>query len=326
MVVTGLGMISPLGASTQSSWTGLLEGRSGIDSITQFDMKSYPVRFGGEVPEFPVTQYLSPKEIRRMDGFIQFGLVTGIQAMQDSGLEVTEENRSRIGVAVGSGIGGISTIETCYDVLATRGPGKVSPFFVPSSVINMVAGHLSIMFGLTGPNISISTACATGTHNIGFAARLIASGDADVMLAGGSEKAISPTTMAGFGAMKALSTRNEDPSSASRPWDRDRDGFVLSDGSATLVLEGYKHAMARRAKIYCDKGTDRSLKAFRRKQEETVGKDVTRMDRQALFTDDKSRRQAEQFRIEGEAKQRAYYLRAVSQGIQGFYNMNKTSV
>lgn len=215
-------------------------------------MKSYPVRFGGEVPEFPVTQYLSPKEIRRMDGFIQFGLVTGIQAMQDSGLEVTEENRSRIGVAVGSGIGGISTIETCYDVLATRGPGKVSPFFVPSSVINMVAGHLSIMFGLTGPNISISTACATGTHNIGFAARLIASGDADVMLAGGSEKAISPTTMAGFGAMKALSTRNEDPSSASRPWDRDRDGFVLSDGSATLVLEDYEHAMARRAKIYCE--------------------------------------------------------------------------
>ncbi|MFL2529486.1 MAG: beta-ketoacyl-ACP synthase II [Candidatus Azotimanducaceae bacterium] len=252
VVVTGLGMISPLGASTQSSWTGLLEGRSGIDSITQFDMKSYPVRFGGEVPEFPVTQYLSPKEIRRMDGFIQFGLVTGIQAMQDSGLEVTEENRSRIGVAVGSGIGGISTIETCYDVLATRGPGKVSPFFVPSSVINMVAGHLSIMFGLTGPNISISTACATGTHNIGFAARLIASGDADVMLAGGSEKAISPTTMAGFGAMKALSTRNEDPSSASRPWDRDRDGFVLSDGSATLVLEDYEHAMARRAKIYCE--------------------------------------------------------------------------
>ena len=252
MVVTGLGMISPLGASTQSSWTGLLEGRSGIGSITQFDMKSYSVRFGGEVPDFPVTQYLSPKEIRRMDGFIQFGLVTGIQAIQDSGLEVTEENRSRIGVAVGSGIGGISTIETCYDVLAARGPDRVSPFFVPSSVINMIAGHLSIMFGLTGPNISISTACATGTHNIGFAARLIASGDADVMLAGGSEKAISPTTMAGFGAMKALSTRNEDPSSASRPWDRDRDGFVLSDGSATLVLEDYEHAMARRAKIYCE--------------------------------------------------------------------------
>ena len=245
-------MISPLGASLESTWTGLLEGRSGIRSIANIDVEGYPVRFGGQVPEFPITQYLSPKETRRMDGFIQFGLVTGIQAMQDSGIQVTEENKNRIGVAVGSGIGGIATIETCHTVLGLRGPTKVSPFFVPSSVINMLAGHLSIMFGVGGPNISITTACATGTHNIGFASRLIRNGDADVMLAGGSEKSISPTTMAGFGAMRALSTRNEDPEGASRPWDRDRDGFVLSDGSATLLLEEYDHARARGAKIYCE--------------------------------------------------------------------------
>tara|TARA_E500000331_G_scaffold351497_1_gene398281 strand:+ start:9095 stop:10300 length:1206 start_codon:yes stop_codon:yes gene_type:complete len=245
-------MISPLGASLESTWTGLLEGRSGIRSIANIDVEGYPVRFGGQVPEFPITQYLSPKETRRMDGFIQFGLVTGIQAMQDSGIQVTEENKNRIGVAVGSGIGGIATIETCHTVLGLRGPTKVSPFFVPSSVINMLAGHLSIMFGVGGPNISITTACATGTHNIGFASRLIRNGDADVMLAGGSEKSISPTTLAGFGAMRALSTRNEDPEGASRPWDRDRDGFVLSDGSATLLLEEYDHARARGAKIYCE--------------------------------------------------------------------------
>ena len=245
-------MISPLGASLESTWTGLLEGRSGIRSIANIDVEGYPVRFGGQVPEFPITQYLSRKETRRMDGFIQFGLVTGIQAMQDSGIQVTEENKNRIGVAVGSGIGGIATIETCHTVLGLRGPTKVSPFFVPSSVINMLAGHLSIMFGVGGPNISITTACATGTHNIGFASRLIRNGDADVMLAGGSEKSISPTTLAGFGAMRALSTRNEDPEGASRPWDRDRDGFVLSDGSATLLLEEYDHARARGAKIYCE--------------------------------------------------------------------------
>ncbi len=252
VVVTGLGMITPLGASLQTSWDGLLAGQSGIGPITTFDTEGYPVRFGGAVPEFDISDYLSPKEARRMDGFIQFGLVTGIQAMSDAGLEVTDENRHRIGVAVGSGIGGIVTIETCYDVLLNRGPGRVSPFFVPSCIINMVAGHLSIMFGLQGPNIAITTACTTGTHNIGFAARLIASGDADAMLAGGAEKSTSPTTMAGFAAMKALSTRNDDPQKASRPWDKDRDGFVLSDGSAVLVLEEYEHAKKRGAKIYCE--------------------------------------------------------------------------
>ena len=252
VVVTGLGMITPLGASLESSWDGLLAGKSGIGPITSFNTEGYPVRFGGTVPEFDISEYLSPKEARRMDEFIQYGLVTGIQAMADAGLEVTDENRHRIGVAVGSGIGGIVTIETCYGVVLNRGPSKVSPFFVPSCIINMVAGHLSIMFGLQGPNIAITTACTTGTHNIGFAARLIASGDADAMLAGGAEKSTSPTTMAGFGAMKALSTRNDDPQQASRPWDKDRDGFVLSDGSAVLVLEEYEHARQREAKIYCE--------------------------------------------------------------------------
>ena len=252
VVVTGMGMLTPLGADMETSWQGLTAGESGIRPITSFDATDFPVRFGGAVPEFDIAEYLNPKEARRMDGFIQFGLVTGIQAMQDSGLEVTDENRHRIGVAVGSGIGGISTIETCHDVVNTRGPRKVTPFFVPGCIINMVAGHLSIMYGLQGPNIAITTACTTGTHNIGFAARMIASGDVDAVLAGGAEKSTCPTTMAGFAAMKALSTRNDAPELASRPWDRDRDGFVLSDGSAVLVLEEYEHARARGANIYCE--------------------------------------------------------------------------
>lgn len=252
VVVTGMGMLSPLGASVESSWEGLTAGKSGIGPIESFDTEGYPVRFGGAVPEFDMEAYLSKKEARRMDGFIQFGLVSGMQAMQDAGLEVTDENRHRIGVAVGSGIGGIVTIETCHDIVVNRGPNKVTPFFVPSCIINMVAGHLSIMYGLQGPNIAITTACTTGTHNIGFAARMIAAGDADAMLAGGAEKSTSPTTMAGFAAMKALSTRNDEPELASRPWDKDRDGFVLSDGSAVLVLEEYEAAKKRGAKIYCE--------------------------------------------------------------------------
>jgi 3-oxoacyl-[acyl-carrier-protein] synthase II len=247
-----MGMLSPLGASLEESWQGLIAGKSGIGPIESFDTEGFPVRFGGAVPEFDLEQYISKKEARRMDGFIQFGLVSGMQAMQDAGLEVTDENRHRIGVAVGSGIGGIVTIETCHDIVVNRGPNKVTPFFVPSCIINMVAGHLSIMYGLQGPNIAITTACTTGTHNIGFAARMIAAGDADAMLAGGAEKSTSPTTMAGFAAMKALSTRNDEPELASRPWDKDRDGFVLSDGSAVLVLEEYEAARARGAKIYCE--------------------------------------------------------------------------
>ena len=252
VVVTGLGMITPLGSSLDESWAGLIDGQSGISSIASFETEGFPVRFGGEIPEFDIDQYIPPKEARRMDGFIQLGLVAGIQAMEDSGVEVTEENGSRIGVAIGSGIGGIATIEACHDVVLNRGPTRVSPFFVPSSIINMIAGHLSIKYGLKGPNIAISTACTTGTHNIGFAARMIAHGDADVMLAGGGEKSICSTTMAGFAAMKALSTRNDEPELASRPWDRDRDGFVLSDGAAVMVLEEYESAKARGAKIYCE--------------------------------------------------------------------------
>ena len=252
VVVTGLGMLSPLGCSMDESWSNMLAGKSGITAITDFDASDYSVRIAGTVPEFNVGEYIPVKEARRMDGFIQFGLVTGIQAMRDAGLEVTDENRHRVGVAVGSGIGGIATIETCHSVILERGPRRVSPFFVPSCIINMVAGHLSIMFGLQGPNIAITTACTTGAHNIGFAARMIAEGDSDAMLAGGAEKSMSPTTMAGFAAMKALSGRNDEPELASRPWDRDRDGFVLSDGSSVLVLEEYEHAKARGAKIYCE--------------------------------------------------------------------------
>jgi 3-oxoacyl-[acyl-carrier-protein] synthase II len=252
VVVTGLGMLSPLGASVESSWSHLLEGKSGIGPITAFDATGYPVSFGGAVPDFVVDDYLPAKEARRMDGFIQWGLVAGIQAIKNAGLDTVSTDPSRIGVAMGSGIGGINTIETCHEVLLNRGPGKVSPFFVPSSIINMVSGHLSIMYGYQGPNIAITTACTTGTHNIGFAARMIAYGDADVMIAGGAEKATSPTTMAGFASMKALSTRNDAPEAASRPWDRDRDGFVLSDGAAALVLESLDHARARGATIIAE--------------------------------------------------------------------------
>jgi 3-oxoacyl-[acyl-carrier-protein] synthase II len=252
VVVTGLGMLSPLGASVESSWSHLLEGKSGIGPITAFDATGYPVSFGGAVPDFVVDDYLPAKEARRMDGFIKWGLVAGIQAIKNAGLEDVSTDPSRIGVAMGSGIGGINTIETCHEVLLNRGPGKVSPFFVPSSIINMVSGHLSIMYGYQGPNIAITTACTTGTHNIGFAARMIAYGDADVMIAGGAEKATSPTTMAGFASMKALSTRNDAPEAASRPWDRDRDGFVLSDGAAALVLESLDHARARGATIIAE--------------------------------------------------------------------------
>jgi 3-oxoacyl-[acyl-carrier-protein] synthase II len=252
VVVTGLGMLSPLGASVESSWSHLLEGKSGIGPITAFDATGYPVSFGGAVPDFVVDDYLPAKEARRMDGFIQWGLVAGIQAIKNAGLEDVSTDPSRIGVAMGSGIGGINTIETCHEVLLNRGPGKVSPFFVPSSIINMVSGHLSIMYGYQGPNIAITTACTTGTHNIGFAARMIAYGDADVMIAGGAEKATSPTTMAGFASMKALSTRNDAPEAASRPWDRDRDGFVLSDGAAALVLESLDNSRARGATIIAE--------------------------------------------------------------------------
>ena len=245
-------MVSPLGADVKTSWDAMLEGKSGISRITSFDVAEHSVKIGGQIPDFDLSNYLSPKESKRMDDFIRLGLVAGIQAVGDSEIDSSAADFKRIGVSIGSGIGGINTIETCRDVVVNKGPTKASPFFVPSSIINMVSGHLSIKYGFQGPNLATSTACTTGLHNIGLSARLIAHGDADVMVAGGAEKATCPTTMAGFAAMRALSVRNEDPSKASRPWDRDRDGFVLSDGAGAIVLEEYEHAKRRGAKIYCE--------------------------------------------------------------------------
>ncbi|TWX73953.1 beta-ketoacyl-ACP synthase II [Colwellia sp. C1TZA3] len=252
VVVTGLGMLSPLGNSPESTWQNLLLGKSGIADITHFDTTEYPTRFAGLVKDFDAEDYMARKDARKMDLFIQYGVAAGVQAVKDSGIEITEENAPRIGVAVGSGIGGLGLIEENHAKLLNNGPRKLSPFFVPSTIINMIAGHLSIMFGLRGPNISIVTACTSGVHNIGHAARMIAYGDADAMVAGGAEKASSPLGLGGFGAARAMSTRNEAPQQASRPWDKDRDGFVLGDGAGVLVLEEYEHAKARGAKIYAE--------------------------------------------------------------------------
>ncbi|MCK6262095.1 beta-ketoacyl-ACP synthase II [Vibrio sp. ZSDE26] len=252
VVVTGMGMLSPVGNSVESSWKALLAGQSGIVDIDHFDTTNFTTRFAGLVKDFNCEEYMTKKDARKMDLFIQYGVAAGIQAMDDSGLQITEENAPRVGVAIGSGIGGLELIEKGHNTLLEKGPRKVSPFFVPSTIVNMVAGHLSIMRGLRGPNIAISTACTTGLHNIGHAARMIAYGDAEAMLAGGSEKASSELGMAGFGAAKALSTRNDEPQKASRPWDKDRDGFVLGDGAGMMVLEEYEHAKARGAKIYAE--------------------------------------------------------------------------
>ncbi|MHA2761873.1 beta-ketoacyl-ACP synthase II [Vibrio harveyi] len=252
VVVTGMGMLSPVGNTVESSWKALLEGQSGIVNIEHFDATNFSTRFAGLVKDFDCTEYMSKKDARKMDLFIQYGIAAGIQALDDSGLEITEENAARVGVAIGSGIGGLDLIEAGHSALVEKGPRKVSPFFVPSTIVNMVAGNLSIMCGLRGPNIAISTACTTGLHNIGHAARMIAYGDAEAMVAGGAEKASTPLGMAGFGAAKALSTRNDEPQKASRPWDKGRDGFVLGDGAGVMVLEEYEHAKARGAKIYAE--------------------------------------------------------------------------
>ncbi|HDM8221761.1 TPA: beta-ketoacyl-ACP synthase II [Vibrio campbellii] len=252
VVVTGMGMLSPVGNTVESSWKALLAGQSGIVNIEHFDATNFSTRFAGLVKDFDCTEYMSKKDARKMDLFIQYGIAAGIQALDDSGLEITEENAARVGVAIGSGIGGLDLIETGHTALVEKGPRKVSPFFVPSTIVNMVAGNLSIMRGLRGPNIAISTACTTGLHNIGHAARMIAYGDAEAMVAGGAEKASTPLGMAGFGAAKALSTRNDEPQKASRPWDKGRDGFVLGDGAGMMVLEEYEHAKARGAKIYAE--------------------------------------------------------------------------
>ncbi|EFE22530.1 beta-ketoacyl-acyl-carrier-protein synthase II [Edwardsiella tarda ATCC 23685] len=245
-------MLSPVGNTVDSTWNALLAGQSGISLIDHFDTSAYATRFAGLVKDFNCEEHISRKDARKMDLFIQYGIMAGIQAFQDSGLEITEENAPRIGAAIGSGIGGLGLIEENHTALMHGGPRKISPFFVPSTIVNMVAGHLTIMLGLRGPSISISTACTSGVHNIGHAARMIAYGDADAMLAGGTEKASTQLGVGGFGAARALSTRNDNPQAASRPWDKDRDGFVLGDGAGILVLEEYQHAKARGAKIYAE--------------------------------------------------------------------------
>lgn len=252
VVVTGLGCISPVGNTVASSWDALLAGKSGIATITKFDASAFSTHFAGEVKGFNIEDYIPGKEARHMDTFIHYGMAAGMQAMQDSGLEVTEANAERIGVLVGSGIGGLPMIEQTHAELTSRGPRRISPFFVPASIINMISGHLSIKYGLQGPNLAIVTACTTGLHCIGEAGRLIEYGDADVMIAGGAESTVSPLGLGGFAAARALSSRNDDPATASRPWDTERDGFVLGEGAGVMVLEEYEHAKARGAKIYAE--------------------------------------------------------------------------
>jgi 3-oxoacyl-[acyl-carrier-protein] synthase II len=252
VVVTGLGCVSPIGNTVAESWAALIEGKSGIATITKFDATPFSTRFAGEVKGFNIEDYIPGKEARHMDTFIHFGMAAGIQAFQDSGLVVTEENADRIGVIVGSGIGGLPMIEDTHAELTNRGPRRISPFFVPASIINMISGHLSIKYGLKGPNLAIVTACTTGLHCIGAAARMIEYGDADVMVAGGAESTVSPLGVGGFAAARALSARNDDPATASRPWDKDRDGFVLGEGAGVMVLEEYEHAKARGATIYAE--------------------------------------------------------------------------
>ncbi len=252
VVVTGMGMVSPLGHNVTHSWQQALNGKSGASAITHFDAENFATRFSASVKDFDVSPYVSTKEARKMDLFIQYGLAAAIQAIEDAGLETEQLNLHRVGCAIGSGIGGLPMIETNLGQLTQSGPRRVSPFFVPGSIINMIAGNLAIRYGFKGPNIAITTACTTGTHNIGSAMRMIQYGDADVMLAGGAEMATTPLGIAGFSAARALSTRNDDPQTASRPWDRDRDGFVLGDGAGIVVLESYEHAVARGAEIYCE--------------------------------------------------------------------------
>jgi len=252
VVVTGMGMLSPIGNDLTTAWANATAGKSGANLIDTFDTEAFSVKIAASVKDFDVTEFMDRKEARRIDTFIQYGLAAGIQAVEDAGLQATEADASRIGVAIGSGIGGINTIEDTHSTLLKSGPRRVSPFFVPASVINMISGNLSIRFGFKGPNIAVVTACTTGTHNIGLGARMIQYGDADAMVVGGAEQACSPITIAAFSSMKALSTRNDAPEQASRPWDADRDGFLLGDGAGVLVLEEYERAKARGAKIYCE--------------------------------------------------------------------------
>ncbi|MDT8895146.1 beta-ketoacyl-ACP synthase II [Halomonas sp. I1] len=252
VVVTGLGLVTPVGNTVDESWRNIVAGKSGIAPIEHFDASGFNTRFGGSVKNFDISPYLNPKDARKMDLFIQYGVAAGGQAIEDAGIECTDDNAHRIGVAIGSGIGGLPMIEHNHNALQKGGARRISPFFVPGSIINMISGNLAIQHGFRGPNIAITTACTTGTHNIGYSARTIAYGDADVMVCGGAEMATTPLGLGGFSAARALSTRNDDPEAASRPWDRDRDGFVLSDGAGVMVLEEYEHAVARGATIYAE--------------------------------------------------------------------------
>ncbi|MGM0537258.1 MAG: beta-ketoacyl-ACP synthase II [Pseudomonadota bacterium] len=252
VVVTGLGLVTPVGNSVEESWASILAGKSGVAPIENFDVSAFNTRFGGSVKGFDISPYLNPKEARKMDLFIQYGMAAGAQAVEDAGIECHDGNADRIGVAIGSGIGGLPMIEQNHSALLKGGARRISPFFVPGSIINMISGNLAIQHGFRGPNIAITTACTTGTHNIGYSARTIAYGDADVMVCGGAEMATTPLGLGGFSAARALSTRNDDPAAASRPWDRDRDGFVLSDGAGVVVLEEYEQAKARGATIYAE--------------------------------------------------------------------------
>ena len=284
VVVTGLGMLSPVGNTAEESWKNLLAGKSGISPIEHFDVTEFPVKIAGTVKGFNAEDWgINGKDQRKMDEFIQYGIAAGLMALEDSGLEITDENRNRIGTMIGSGIGGLTLIEKNINGLAARGFKGISPFFVPSTIINMVSGQLSIMKGLRGPNLSTVTACATGTHAIGMSARLIAYGDADVMVCGGSEKASTPMGIGGFSALKALSHRNDDPTHASRPWDKDRDGFILGDGAGVLVLEEYEHAKARGARIYAElAGFGMSGDAFHMTATPEEGEGAVRSIRHAL--------------------------------------------
>ncbi len=283
VVITGLGIVSPVGNTIQTAWESVLAGKSGINPITSFDVSAFPVRFGGSVKDFDVTDYLSKKDARKMDTFIHYGIAAGTQAIRDAGLEVNDANAERIGVSVGSGIGGLPGIERNFEAFLNGGPRKISPFFVPGNIINMISGHLSIMYGLKGPNIALVTACTTGTHSIGEAARIIAYGDAEVMLAGGAEMATTATGLGGFSSAKALSTRNDDPETASRPWDLDRDGFVLSDGAGVMVLEEYDYATKRGARIYAEVvGYGRSGDAYHMTQPAENGDGAARCMQNAL--------------------------------------------
>ena len=283
VVVTGLGIVSPVGSTLASAWQNICAGRSGIQPVTAYDVSQFSVKFAGMAQGFDVTQYLGLKELKKMDTFIHYGVAASIDAIRDSGLEVTEENCERIGVAIGAGIGGLEGIEKNHKALLERGPRKISPFFVPASIINMISGNLSIIMGLKGPNMATATACTTGTHNVGESARKIAYGDADVMIAGGAEMASTPLGLAGFAAARALSTRNDSPETASRPWDKDRDGFVLGDGAGILVLEEYKHAKQRGAEIYCELvGFGMSGDAYNMTQPSKGGEGAARCMRNAL--------------------------------------------